>query len=129
MSAPQSERGVLIMAPTNPQHPDGRSDDPDRSSSWPSKDEPVAPRRRRYTCPKRTQPNRPKRISKKAINGGRCDYIGPDGNICSHWQAPGSDACWCHFDAYNALTGVEMPYPRATKTRSGGWKKKPTVLP
>jgi hypothetical protein len=85
-------------------------------------------RRRRYTCPKVTQRTRPKRISAKANHGGRCDYIGPDGNICSHWQAPDSDACWCHFDAYNARSGVEMPYPRTTKSRSGGWKKKkPTV--
>jgi hypothetical protein len=90
--------------------------------------EPTPQRRRRRGCPKRTPLNRPRRISKKAKNGGRCDYLDPDGKICSQWQAPDSDACWCHFDAYNARTGVEMPYPRSSKTRSGGWKKPPTVF-
>ena len=65
------------------------------------------------------------RISKKAKNGGRCDYLDPDGNICSHWQAPDSDACYCHFDAYMERFPFDMPYPRTKKARSGGWKKKP----
>ena len=85
-------------------------------------------RRRRRKCPKPTPANRPRRISKKAANGGRCDYIDPDGNHCSHWQAPGSDACWCHFDAYMERFDFEMPHPRSKQTRSGGWKKKPPIV-
>ena len=57
-------------------------------------------RRVRRNCPKVTPWTPPKRISKKARNGGRCDYLTPDGTHCSHWQAPKSLACWCHREAY-----------------------------
>ncbi len=101
---------------------------PSNGDAAQSPTDPAPKRRRRRKCPKRTSLNRPRRISKKAKNGGRCDYIGPDGKICSHWQAPGSDACWCHFDAYMERFNFEMPYPRATQTRSGGWKKEPPTV-
>ena len=45
-----------------------------------------------------------------------------------HWQAPGSETCWCHFDAYMERFDFEMPHPRAKQTRSGGWKKEPPTV-
>ena len=114
--------------PSNPERSEGSAHDPDLADVWPSHDAPPTPRKwRRRACPNPTPRTRPKRISKKAKNGGRCDYLDPDGNICSHWQAPDSDACYCHFDAYMERFPFNMPYPRTKKSRSGGRKKKPVV--
>ena len=114
--------------PNNPERSESSALIPDLADVWPSHDAPQTPRKwRRRACPNPTPRTRPKRISKKAKNGGRCDYLDPDGNICSHWQAPDSDACYCHFDAYMERFPFDMPYPRTKKSRSGGWQKKPVV--
>ena len=109
--------------------PEDRSPEVDRLESISTPSAPARSQRyRRRNCPKRTPLNRPKRISTKAKNGGRCDYLDPDGKHCSHWQAPGSDACYCHFDAYMERFPFDMPYPRTKQSRSGGWKKKKPVI-
>ena len=61
-------------------------------------------RRRRRTCP-RIRPPKPKRISKKDVLDGLCDYIDPEGNHCNHWQAPDSEACYCHRGLYYVPPG------------------------
>lgn len=57
-------------------------------------------RRVRRTCPKVTPRKPPKWVSRRETVGGRCNYIGPDGNLCPHWRARDSLACPCHVEAY-----------------------------
>ena len=52
------------------------------------------------TCPKVTPWYPPKHVSKKAMNGGRCNYWNPIDRHCSHWKAKDSLACPCHVEVY-----------------------------
>jgi hypothetical protein len=71
---------------------------------WPvasSPPEPAPKRQRvRRTCPKVTPFKPPSWVSKKETVGGRCNYIGPDENLCPHWRAKDSFACPCHVEAF-----------------------------
>ena len=65
----------------------------------------------RRTCPKVTPSKSPSWVSKKETVGGRCDYIGPDNNLCPHWRARDSYACPCHIEAYegpNSTAGMRI---------------------
>ena len=68
-----------------------------RNHNEPSKKKRRGPRR---TCPKVTPWNPPGHVSKKARNGGRCDYWNPNDGHCSHWKAKDSLACPCHRELY-----------------------------
>ena len=76
----------------------------------------------RRTCPERTRRKPPSWISKKDIVGGRCDYIGPDKKLCSHWRARDSRACPCHVEAY------EGPDSTAGMRVKPTGKKKPRIV-
>jgi hypothetical protein len=85
-----------------------------------SRPEPV-PKREwvRRTCPKVTALKPPGWVSKREIVGGRCNYIGPDKNLCPHWRAEDSDACPCHVEAYegpDSTAGMRVKRTRK-KTR------------
>ena len=127
-SATLGEREAPNVSSNKPPQPDHPNRDDDLAAVWPDHDKPVTPRPySRRKCPSPTPLNPPKRISKKAINGGRCDYLDPDGKHCSHWQAPDSEACYCHFDAYMERFPFDMPRPRTKKSR-GAWKKQKPVI-
>jgi len=68
---------------------------PDASSEPEPKRERV-----RRSCPKVTRHKPPSWVSRKETVGGRCDYVYPDGALCSHWRARDSNACPCHVEAY-----------------------------
>ena len=86
-----------------------------------SKPEPVPKRERvRCTCPKVTRSKPPSWVSKKEAVRGRCNYIGPDGNLCPHWRARDSYACPCHVEAYegpDSTAGMRVKRTRKKKRR------------
>ena len=89
---------------------------------------PAARMRRRRSCPKITPRTPPKRISKKSITGGRCDYVGRDGSLCSHWQAIDGRACPCHADAYEGrFDGGEVSRSPRKPCSAGNPKKSVAV--
>ena len=74
----------------------------------------------RRTCPKVTPVKRPSSVSKKETVGGRCNYIGPEGNLCPHWRARDSDACPCHVEARegpDSTAGMRFKRTRKKKRR------------
>jgi hypothetical protein len=79
-----------------------------------------APERKRVrrTCPKVTPRKPPKWVSKKETVGGRCNYIGADGNLCPHWRAKDSLACPCHVEAYEGPDSTAgMRFIRTKKSK------------
>jgi hypothetical protein len=74
----------------------------------------------RRTCPKVTRSKPPSWVSKKEAVGGRCNYIGPDKNLCPHWRARDSYACPCHVEAYegpDSTAGMRVRRTRKKKRR------------
>ena len=83
-----------------------------------------APKREwvRRTCPKVTALKPPRWVSTKEAVGGRCNYIGPDKNLCPHWRAMDSSACPCHVEAYEGPDSTAGMRPKRTR------KKKPRTV-
>lgn len=78
-----------------------------------------APKRERVrrTCPKVTPRKPPSWVSKKETVAGRCNYIGPDKNLCPHWRARDSYACPCHVEAYEGPDSTAGMRAKPTKKK------------
>ena len=73
----------------------------------------------RATCPKVPSFKPPSWLSKKEMVGGRCNYMGPDKNLCHHWRARDSHACPCHVEAYEGADSTAgMRFKRTRKKKS-----------
>ncbi len=72
----------------------------------------------RRTCPEVTPRKPPRWVSTKEAVGGRCNYIGPDKNLCPHWRAEDSLACPCHVEAYEGPDSIAGMRARRTRSKN-----------